>query len=266
MENHEGNQSGMKQSDGRLAKLARIILSLSVLSFLALVGALHYLRPESTVNLGADLPATKSADRFIERVQAEAPLNKNVSETVTMHSPPIEKIEPQSELAKQEVPELSDLEVMSNPHPDRKIKDFSSMFGFARIEKSLVTETTEKGRYLKIDIYKTDFKYPLIRVAERWQANAPGGSDGELLARSAMVADHIIVKWSMSADPINIQKFLQNQQASIRDSDEESGTMLIAFDGSDPKSMGRMLNTLKQSGLAEMVSPDYLATSNPDLN
>ena len=175
-------------------------------------------------------------------------------EEVSQASPPAENSD------------LSELEVMRSPSSQHTKKEITSMFGFARVEKSIKTEPDSRGRYLKVDILKTDFKYPMIRVAETRQVNTEKPDSDTVTARSAMVADHLIVRWRLNANPEEIQKFLTSQKAEIRDADAESNITLVSFDGSDPRAMGHYMNSFQSSALVDSVSPDYLASNDPDAN
>ncbi len=141
-------------------------------------------------------------------------------------------------------------------HSDFKaVSDVRDFFGYAQLVQSLRSRTNSQGRFLKVEIYNTDFKYPLIRVAEQWDETRG------LSARSAMVADHLLVRWKDEAAAEEIAQFLIQQEAEIRDLDADSRIAIISFDGLDPRSLVRMLKTFKESPLVESVDPDYLTTN-----
>lgn len=176
------------------------------------------------------------------------------------------KIIPRSEAKDLESIETDAVDTLEQPvavdgpeidHSNRP-KGVQAMFGYAKVMTAIQTEPDNKGRFLKVEIYNTDFKYPLIRVAEKWSA------DSKMVARSAMVADHLMVRWTDQADPVQIHDFLSANAATIRHLDPDSNIMLIAFDGADPRALGRMLNTFRQSSLVDTASPDYIASNNPD--
>jgi hypothetical protein len=140
----------------------------------------------------------------------------------------------------------------SDSKPASDIREF---FGYAQLVQSLRSRTNAQGHFLKVEIYNTDFKYPLIRVAEQWDESRG------LSARSAMVADHLLVRWKDEAAAEEIAQFLIQQNAEIRDLDADSRIAIIAFDGLDPRSLVRMLKLFKESPLVEAVDPDYLTTN-----
>ncbi len=145
------------------------------------------------------------------------------------------------------------IESGANQQSDFKAaSDIREFFGYAQLVQSIRSRTNAQGRFLKVEIYNTDFKYPLIRVAEQWDESRG------LSARSAMVADHLLVRWKNEAAAEEIAQFLIQQDAQIRDLDADSQIAIISFDGLDPRSLVRMLKSFKESPLVESVDPDYL--------
>jgi hypothetical protein len=150
------------------------------------------------------------------------------------------------------------VQIASKAHQNSEFKrsaDIREFFGYAQLVQSIRSRTNAQGRFLKVEIYNTDFKYPLIRVAEQWDESRG------LSARSAMVADHLLVRWKDEAAAEEIAQFLIQQDAEIRDLDADSRIAIIAFDGLDPRSLVRMLKSFKESPLVESVDPDYLTTN-----
>lgn len=197
-------------------------------------------------------PGASERDFYPKKVETTNKDSQTSSSAPSEPSPTTETLNPKSGIF---LPALQNPDDSAERPENHSLPAINSYFGFAQLLQSTETEPDSKGRFLKVAVYNTDFKYPLIRVAEQW--NGPE----RIHKRSAMVADHLIVKWHESADPIEIAELLEANSAQIRDIDPDSHISLISFEGYDPKNLGRMLKALQNSPLILRVEPDYLITN-----
>lgn len=162
-----------------------------------------------------------------------------------------------AEITAPEIP----LEVAQTYRPRPK-----KIFPEGQVVTSVETKPNDKGFFLKVSVMKTDFKYPLIRVAQAWYIDPSKNNDAgsaEFVAESAMVADHFMLQLNEDAPADEVEAFLKDQGAYVRDAHLESSMLLIGFDGVDPHSMGRILSAIQKNAWVKSVSPDYIAISGP---
>jgi len=155
---------------------------------------------------------------------------------------------------------------------EKKASRYRRLFPDAQVIYSDRTEVSEKGFFLKVRIVRTDEKYPIVRIVERWKLNDPSMdgnrmSEEELNAnslfsgQSAMVGDHVLVQLPLGQDPSLLKDFIQQNGGQLREAHADSSMALVSFDGTDPTAMGRMLKAFSTSKSgAVFAGPDYLAT------
>jgi len=105
------------------------------------------------------------------------------------------------------------------------------------------------------EIVRTAFKYPLIRVDQRISAS------GSLLSQQEMVADHVVVQLQEGETQSDLEQVLSRQPftAYVRHAAHTPGLFLVAFDGSDPATMGRVIQSLQgESQVIKYSEPDLI--------
>jgi hypothetical protein len=111
------------------------------------------------------------------------------------------------------------------------------------------------GSVDRTEIVRARFKYPLIRIEERISPS------GVLLGQREMVADHVLVQLQTGATRDDLEEVLSRQigfTAYIRYAARTPGLYLVAFDGTDPGAMSRVIRSLQSE-------THVIAHSEPDL-
>lgn len=118
-----------------------------------------------------------------------------------------------------------------------------------------VTPAGSDGSSNRTQIVRARFKYPLIRIEETL---SPAGDS---VYRQEMVADHVLVQLQSGATRGDLEELLQRQSgftAYVRFAARTPGLFLVAFDGTDPAAMGRVIRSLESES-------HVVAHSEPDL-
>jgi hypothetical protein len=111
---------------------------------------------------------------------------------------------------------------------------------------------------LRVKIYETSFKYPLLRTEERIVRDPATGIETSKELKE-MVGDHFMVKVKKEVDEKALQDFNQQQGTSIRKKMLAGDTYLIAFNGKDIDAFWKILSAYQKSILFEYAEPDYVA-------
>ncbi len=169
------------------------------------------------------------------------------------------------------IPNLKVENEVTDPNPDQlevqgALKGFYEYFPKRKLIRVARTPTDQKGYYRTVSIFEvSDFKYPLIRVAEKMkESDAPAGSEtpDQLVGRSAMVADHVLVKTKDDAPPEEFEKLIHENKGEIRSVELDSNILIVSFaDAENPTRFGEVLDNLVASPFIESASPDYIATT-----
>ena len=120
-----------------------------------------------------------------------------------------------------------------------------------------VTRSRHKGRLRRVSTYRSDSKYPLIRVEERIEREASGEYHTHHVV--AMVADHLLVQFS--EESLSVLKVRLNQMGlSFRKLLRSSGLGLIQIPYEDLDSFPHWLAQLENDAYLnlEVVEPDFL--------
>lgn len=120
-------------------------------------------------------------------------------------------------------------------------------------------ESDEKGvkTIRRIKLYKTSFKYPLLRTEEIIIQDASENERSK--STKGMVGDHIIVKLKKGADEKAFEALNQEQGATIRKKMLSGDTFVIAFNGDDIEAFPKILSAYQKSSIIEFAEPDYIA-------
>lgn len=139
------------------------------------------------------------------------------------------------------------------PAAGRPLDDFLSRAEIL----SRSTRPTDRGHHVTT-LYRTGFKYPLVRVEDDYTDTDPEGHPSR---RTAMVADHLLVRIDEGLEG-NLDKLLAlHPELSIRQRLATGDHVLVRFpDPLSPTAMGEWIETLHLSGLAS-AEPDYLQST-----
>ena len=135
-------------------------------------------------------------------------------------------------------------------------------FAGSEILSTYETDPDQEGNFTRVDILKTDFKYPLIKMRERWHLDPTTGKS-ILTGRSAMVADHVLVTLRPGISQDQFVSFLAQNNWSILKRMPYSGIYLVSIEGTDPTALDQALNVLRDHPeIVARSSPDYIAFNN----
>lgn len=99
------------------------------------------------------------------------------------------------------------------------------------------------------------FKYPLLRVVERWS-----GKTGNLTSRVVMVADHVMITPKTGSNPADLERRLATEGFTIR-AIEPGGFLLAAF-ADQPDAIGQLTAKIAKVAawrdLVAFAEPDHL--------
>ena len=117
---------------------------------------------------------------------------------------------------------------------------------------------TEKGN-IRRTIYRTDFKYPLIRVLEYSEAK-PGGEIEQRV--EAVVADHVVVYIPLEEQPVFFQQIQRTPDIRVRKKLDTGEHFLVATQTSaDLNTVERITGELVRIGIPDSM-PDVIAFVN----
>ncbi len=103
-----------------------------------------------------------------------------------------------------------------------------------------------QGRFKRIKIFETDFKYPLIRVEETIVRDPATGKE-KVANQSEMVADHIIIRLKEGVEEKTLQELNQKHRATILKKTMTPNGYIITFDGKDPEALPRILSAYNEA-------------------
>lgn len=113
------------------------------------------------------------------------------------------------------------------------------------------------GAWLRVRVQESDFKYPLIRVEERFARNTQGQE--ALLSRQEMVADHLIVRLTPGSGRDALEEITRSLGATIRKKMGAPDSYLVSFACESVDSLDEMLEAFhaEVSSIA-YAEPDYI--------
>ncbi len=123
------------------------------------------------------------------------------------------------------------------------------------------------GQFQRVSLYRTDMKYPLIRVEE---SRAPGPNGTEVvLSQQAAVADHIMVRLQPGASEDDINQLAAQNGASVVKT-PQPGLYFVQIPNADIDSLPHAIQTFSQyTGVLKYAEADSLvhaslAPNDPD--
>jgi subtilisin family serine protease/photosystem II stability/assembly factor-like uncharacterized protein len=120
-------------------------------------------------------------------------------------------------------------------------------------------QSTPAAKNTTTRIFRTDFKYPMVRVVEEQTAGVAMGKPRPVTRTVAMIADHLTVGVRENVDIERVSQLIESEGFEIRSLVNDS-TILLEFPlSSDVDSFELALRTLEAyDGFFEFVEPDFL--------
>lgn len=152
------------------------------------------------------------------------------------------------------------------PVPDRASEEAQSgvpstsprdPYAHLPVLSSKETPIGRDGTFSRIRVVRSELKYPLIRVEERFIRDANSGED-QLTQRIAMVADHLLLRLEDGYTEKDLESLSEQLGMKIRKSMPASRLYLIAFEGSDVDALDKSLEKLQAARIVRQPEPDYL--------
>ncbi len=112
----------------------------------------------------------------------------------------------------------------------------------------------------RVRIVRADFKYPLLRLEETVHTDPQSGTE-TLVAQTAMVADHVLVKISSGVDARVLAGVVSANGGAIRSIKPASKLYLVTFSNPlDLDGLPAAIEALKsETGVVALAEPDYIA-------
>ncbi len=128
-------------------------------------------------------------------------------------------------------------------------------FAGARQVAALESPADDRGRYERVRVVKTDFKYPYLRIVETRERL---GSD-RLVARVEMVADHVLVKLRPGLQESEVEPLAVRMGLKVRARLRVPRSFLLELPTHAPDAVPRALDRLKQeTDVVAYAEPDYI--------
>jgi subtilisin family serine protease len=119
----------------------------------------------------------------------------------------------------------------------------------------------EQNLYKRVSIFKTDFKYPLVRIVETLKKDPITGQQ-VVLDQKEMAADHLIVKLKQGISKDVLQLIAKRYNAEILKEMAAPNTFIVKFQSTDTEALPRMLTSFSQELAAvSYVDTDYIVYS-----
>lgn len=122
-----------------------------------------------------------------------------------------------------------------------------------------------RGEFRRATVYRTNFKYPLVRVDQRLQRTSRG--DEKLGGQIVMVADHLMVKVQPGTDETMLRQHLAALGATVRKHIPGSSIYLVAVRSARIADFDAALSALENTtSSVAFAEPDFIvhATSLPN--
>lgn len=184
---------------------------------------------------------------------ATAVASTNIPEETSQHASPTGEAHPADGIS-----EKSSGQKAAALKPGLKTVD---RFVNATVLKTRTTVPDKTGRYERRRLVRTNFKYPLILLEERLQADSQTGTD-HLLQQTAMVADHVVVKVSTDVNENQLNQTVSTYGGRIRKKMYSPDLYLVEFQNPDLDSVSQAIqNFNKASSSIAYTEPDYIVST-----
>lgn len=110
--------------------------------------------------------------------------------------------------------------------------------------------------------YLSEFtgKFGLLRIEERWRRQAGPAADDQLLARSTMAADHVMVQLREGRTQADLEKVLRGHGLRLRSVLAFPRGFLVAVDEADAGTVPELVRLLSDEPSVGIAEPDYAYT------
>jgi len=121
------------------------------------------------------------------------------------------------------------------------------------------TEPDRAGRFKRVRILATDFKYPYIRVEEEFVRDPDTGEE-RLVSRREMVADHVLVKLREGATEADLKELNRKFGAGIRKKMFSPGLYLVQLPEMGVDAVPEAVEAYnREASVIAYSEPDYMA-------
>ena len=121
----------------------------------------------------------------------------------------------------------------------------------AEILYSSESVSDSDGHFTRLQILKTSFFYPMVRMKEHLRRDPETGSV-ELERTTLMVADHVLIQLQPGKGQSDLLALLSGSGAQIRRAFQFSGNYLVSFDGSQLNAIEIFMDRFK--GRSEVIA------------
>ena len=140
-----------------------------------------------------------------------------------------------------------------NPAPERP-----DPFKDAPVISSKRTPQDPEGRFTRVKVLRTTFKYPFIRVVETVVTDPKDGSE-EVKHHVEMVADHVLVKLKPGKKEEDLRAVSGKYGARIRKKMYTPSSYLVELAGPGPDAVDRAVEAFnRETETVEFAEPDYI--------
>jgi subtilisin family serine protease len=153
------------------------------------------------------------------------------------------------------VPQASAQPALTTGAPAR-VHPSAALIAASRVATERWSQPDPMGNRERVAIlHADDFKYPLVRVVERWS-----GKTGQLVSRIAMVADHVLIAPKAGSDPKMLESRLAAAGFAVREREAGSFVLVSFADATtDPEELPRRVAALGAwRELLDFAEPDHL--------
>jgi hypothetical protein len=116
-----------------------------------------------------------------------------------------------------------------------------------------------QGQFQRVQVFETDFKYPLIRIEETIRKDATTGAE-QIIQSKSMVADHFLVKVKKGTSEESFHQWNQKHGVTIRKKMLAPDTYILSIPKNQVEAFPSIVALYAaEKKLIEFAEPDYLA-------
>jgi len=142
----------------------------------------------------------------------------------------------------------------------QSFKSIKETFPQAIFLKENVSEVDNRNIYTRSTIAKTNMKYPLILVEEKFKVSRAGSPGDDIqISQVKMVADHVMVRLAKGKTRADMEEIARKYNASIRQRMRLSGLYLVAFNA-ETDAVKNMIENFRRENRIVRSSPDYIVS------
>jgi len=137
-------------------------------------------------------------------------------------------------------------------------KTIAERFGKAEVVVQSPDVKESERFFTRSTIYRTNFKYPLLRVDDRYENDE--SEEPKLVSRNVRVADHLLVTIKTSVNEADFTHSIENMGFKIRKKMSAARHYLIQFSAPNPEALDRARESIKGLSSVESVDPDFIVS------